>query len=241
MYYVYRSLSPVVRLVFLLYSGMASQQTIVDKLIVFRSREKFSPLAWGQRGLNPSNSAMCAELELLFNDCADKLIKAVQSDPEPGQLKGILRNGLNYYSKRYFDTEEREFICDNFFELSHIVAVDFKDSLNSWLYGPILSFLLRLTAIFKGRKKTSAVLAQDCTNCGSRLETIILKKEEGIPDAFWAIIQCNQCNEYNLLSPGPNIQECRFEGYKFIEQLTKAEFTEEQAKSRLEQIKYFRK
>src|SRR5438105_11894782 len=102
---------------------MASQQTI-DKLIAFRSREKFSPLAWGQRGLNPSNSAMCAELELLFNDCADNLIKAVQSDPEQGQLKSILKNGLNYYSNRYFDTEERVFMCDNVFVVLQIVAVD---------------------------------------------------------------------------------------------------------------------
>jgi hypothetical protein len=44
-----------------------------------------------------------------------------------------------------------------------------------------------------------------------------------------------------LFSTGPNVKELKFGNYKFIEQLDKKEFTEEQAKQRLEQIKYFRK
>ena len=49
------------------------------------------------------------------------------------------------------------------------------------------------------------------------------------------------CNEFNLLSTGPNIKVMRFGNYKSIEQLPKAEYTEEQANVRLEQIKFFRK
>jgi hypothetical protein len=44
-----------------------------------------------------------------------------------------------------------------------------------------------------------------------------------------------------LQSTGPNIKESRFGNYKFVEQLQKNDFTEEQANIRLEQIKHFRK
>jgi hypothetical protein len=220
---------------------MASQQSILDKLIAFKEHDKFSASAWNQRGLNPSDSTVSTHLEFLFNDCADNLIEAVRSDLASGQLKRILKKGIHRFDKTNYDTEEREFICDYFFQLSNIVAVDFKDNLNSWLYGAVLGAVLKLTALLKGKEKVVAVLSQDCTKCGSRLDTFIIKKEEGIPDNSWAIIRCNHCNDYNLLSVGPDIKQLRFGEYKLVEQLPKDEYTEAQANIRLEQIRLFRR
>lgn len=220
---------------------MTDKQTTLDKLNAFIKLDKFSSSAWEQRGLNPSDNEMCNRLQNLFNDCADNLIEATNSDFKPRQLKSILKSWLDSVNSSDYDTEEREFICDYFDQLSKIVSVDFKDNLNSWLYGKVLNTLFKVTSFFKGQDKIVETLSQDCTQCGSKLETFITRKEEGIPDYSWKIIQCNNCNEFNLLSTGPNIKEYRFGNYKSIEQLPKTEYTEEQANARLEQIKYFRK
>ena len=220
---------------------MTDKQTTLDKLNTFRKLDKFSTSAWEKRGLNPSDSEMCNRLQNLFNDCADNLIEATNSDFKPRQLKSILKSWLDSVNSSDYDTEEREFICDYFDQLSKIVSVDFKDNLNSWLYGKVLNTLFKVTSFFKGKDKIIETLSQNCTKCGSKLETFIIRKEEGIPDYNWTIIQCNNCNEYNLLSTGPNIKELRFGNYKSIEQLPKTEYTEEQANVRLEQIKFFRK
>lgn len=220
---------------------MTDKQTTLDKLNAFRKLDKFSTSAWEKRGLNPSDSEMCNRLQNLFNDCADNLIEATNSDFKPRQLKSILKSWLDSVNSSDYDTEEREFICDYFDQLSKIVSVDFKDNLNSWLYGKVLNTLFKVTSFFKAKDKIIETLSQDCTKCGSKLETFIMRKEEGIPDYNWTIIQCNNCNEFNLLSTGPNIKELRFGNYKSIEQLPKTEYTEEQANVRLEQIKFFRK
>ena len=91
------------------------------------------------------------------------------------------------------------------------------------------------------KRKNKKILSQDCTKCKSKLETYIIRMQEGIPDYSWKIIQCDNCKEYNLLSTGPNIKELKFGNYKLIEQLSKQDFTEEEAVIRLNQIKVFRK
>jgi hypothetical protein len=220
---------------------MTDKETTLDKLNAFRKLDKFSTSAWEEQGLHPSESEMCKRLQSLFNDCADSLMEATNSDFKPRQLKSILKSWLDSVNSSDYDTEEREFICDYFDQLSKIVSVDFKDNLNSWLYGKVLNTLFKVTSFFKGQDKIVETLSQDCTQCGSKLETFITRKEEGIPDYSWTIIQCNNCNEFNLLLTGPNIKEYRFGNYKSIEQLPKTEYTEEQANARLEQIKFFRK
>ncbi len=220
---------------------MTDKQTTLDKLNAFRKLDKFSTSAWEKRGLNPSDSETCNRLQNLFNDCADNLIEATNSDFKSRQLKSILKSWLDSVNSSDYDTEEREFICDYFDQLSKIVSVDFKDNLNSWLFGKVLNTLFKVTSFFKGKDKIVETLSQDCTQCSSNLETFITRKEEGIPDYSWTIIQCNNCKEFNLLSTGPNVKELRFGNYKSIEQLPKTEYTEEQAKLRLEQIKFFRK
>ncbi len=220
---------------------MGENQSIQEKLLAFKKLVKFSDSAWDERGLNPSNAETCSILENLFNECANDLIEAAKSGLKSIQFKQILQNGLSRFNASEYDTEEREFICDYFFQLSIIVSVDFKGNLNRWLYGRILSTIFEVHSFFKGQDKVIDTLTQNCTSCGSKLETFILRKEEGIPDYNWTVIQCSECKEYNLLSVGPNIKELKFGNYISIEQISKSDFTEEQANVRLEQIKFFRK
>lgn len=220
---------------------MNNKEKTLNKLDAFIKKDKFSNAAWEQRGLNPSDSEMCRELQNLFNNCASKLIEAIRADANSKQSNRILKSYLKSIHKIDYDTEEREFIGDYFDQLSKIVFVDFKDSLNRWLYGNFLGTLLKLTLFFKGKEKVLAILSQNCTNCGSKLETFILRKEDGIADHSWKIIQCDDCKEFNLLSTGPNIKELRLGNYKLIEELSKTAFTEEQANIRLQQIIFFRK
>lgn len=220
---------------------MTDKQITLDKLEAFKNRNKFSYSAWEERGLNPSANEISDKLEILFNKCTDELINAINLSLKTKQLKLILKQNLESLYSSDFDTEEREFICNYFDQLSKIVSVEFKDNLNSWLYGNLLNIIFKVSSFFKGKVKDKEILTQDCTKCGSKLETFITKKEDGTPDYSWKIIQCDNCKEFNLLSTGPNIKELRFGNYKLIEQLPKTEFNEEEAVIRLNQIKVFRK
>lgn len=220
---------------------MDKKETVLEQLEAFKQLQKFSTFAWKKRGLNPSDSSLCEHLEHLFNKCADNLLDGVQSDVSTRQLKNILKHNLRNFKSSNYDTEEREFICDYFLQLSNIVSVNIKDNLNSWLYGIFINTLLKVISFITGQEKVIETLSQDCTKCGSILETFIMRKEDGIPDYAWQIIRCNNCNEYNLLSTGPNIKMLRIGNYKPVEQLQKSEYNEEQARIRLEQIKFFRK
>jgi hypothetical protein len=139
-----------------------------------------------------------------------------------------------------FDTEEKEFICDLFFELAQILNIDFKDNLSKWLYGSALSTLMKIQAVLNPTK-VEQTISQICTNCSTSLDTFILKKQDGIPDFSWMIVQCKNCKDYSLVNIGPNVVEMRFDNYQIIEQLPKTEFNREQAEIRLEQIRHFRK
>ncbi len=121
---------------------MTSEQNRIDQLTAFRQRDKFSDQAWNKRGLNRSNSVICSKLTALFNHCADALIEAVRNNASDKQLKAILNSHLANFNKHDYDTEEKEFICDLFYELAQIVNIDFAHNLNRWLYGSILSTLL---------------------------------------------------------------------------------------------------
>jgi hypothetical protein len=221
--------------------AMQDKNQTLNKLIEFRQKDKFNNAKWQERGLNPSDIEICNTLQNLFNNCADNLIEGINANYSSKQLKGIIIKWLSSVNSYHYDTEEKEFICDYFHELSEIVSVDIKHNLNGWLYGNLFNTLLRITSFFKGKEKIVETLTQQCTSCKAPLETFILKKDKNVPDHSWQIIQCNECCEFNILSLGPFIKECRFGNYASIEQLLKTEYTEEQAKIRLEQLKYFRK
>jgi hypothetical protein len=219
---------------------MQTEQHKFDKLLSFKQRDKFSQSAWYDRGLNPSSSELCQKLTTLFNSCVDNLIEAINNKYSSRQLKSVLKAGLSSFNKLHYDTEEKEFICDLFRELATIIEIDFKDNVNKWLYGSALTTLMKIQKVLNPEKIVQT-LQQPCSKCGTQLETHILKKENGIPETSWLVAKCNNCEEFNLISHGPNVKETRFGNYQWVDTLRMEEYTYEQALTRLEQIKYFRK
>jgi hypothetical protein len=219
---------------------MQTGQSQIDNLIEFKQKDKFSIKAWNDRGLNASSSEMCTKLTQLFNSTADNLINAINEKSSSRQLKTTLKLDLSKFNKLDYDTEEKEFICDLFHELSNMVDIDFKDNLNMWLYGSVLTTLLKLKNIINPEKIVETLM-QPCTNCGTQLESYILKKENGILQSSFYVVKCKNCKELNLLSCGPNIKQLKFGNYEYVETLNTSEYTFEQALVRLEQIKFFRK
>jgi hypothetical protein len=220
--------------------NMQAGQNTVDKLLSFKQRDKFSQSAWNKRGLNPSSPELCSQMTKLFDLCADNLIKATEDKHTSRQLKSVLKAGLGNFNKLDYDTEEKEFICDLFHELATIVNVDFNENLNRWLYGSVLTTLMKMQKILKPEKIVQT-LRQPCTKCETQLETHILRKENGIPETSWIVAKCINCGELNLLSTGPNVKETRFGNYQWVDSLSMDEYTYQQALTRLEQIKFFRK
>lgn len=219
---------------------MEVNQNKIDLLLAFRERDKFAAPVWNNRGLNPSSDEVCFSLTTLFNECANHLITAVEHQAKDKQLRAVLKDGLVKFNKQDYDTEERELICDTFYELAQLVDIDITDTLNRWLYGSALSTLLKLKATLNP-KNVIETLSQECPTCGGKLETYIISKERGIPDFSWNIVQCKKCKDYSLISVGAEVKEMRFGNYDLIEQLPKEDFTQEQAAIRLEQIRHFRK
>ena len=219
---------------------MPTDEQKIEKLTEFIQRDKFSTQAWNERGLNPSSDELCKYLTSFFNSSAGKLIEKVKSHNSARQFKSLLKSQLSSLDKSQYDTEEKEFICDLFHELAAIVEVDFNDKLNTWLYGSVLTTLMKIQKIIRP-EKIIETLRQPCTKCGTQLETHIMRKEEGIPETSWLVTKCNNCGELNLLSHGPNVKETRFQNYQWVDTLQMDEYNYEQALTRLEQIKYFRK
>ncbi len=218
---------------------MATAPSILDQLTRFQEQDLFDAAAWQARGLNPSADDQSRELTSFFHDCAAALAEAVKAGRSGRQLKAILTAALAQLDKARYDTEEREFIADLFGELAAIVGADLRGPVSRWLYGPVLSVLLAVGRLFRP-ERVIETFSQSCTQCGTPLETQILRKRSDIPDAQWMIVRCKQCRELNLLSPGPGVAQLRFGYYEWVESLSKEEYTQEQALVRLEQIRHFR-
>ena len=212
----------------------------ISSLKALQKKFKFSNEEWEKRGLNPSSTELSIYLDTALNSCLELLIGVIEDSYSEKSIKRALKAGLKSIDKSALDTEEKEFVADYFYRISQTVDVDFKNELNSWLYGSFLTTLMKLKEMVNPEKIVET-LSQGCTKCGTPLETFILKKEEGIPDYQWEIVQCNNCKDYNMLEMGPDIKIARKGNYEYVEHIRKDEYTIEQAKTRLEQIRYFRK
>jgi len=124
-------------------------EKIKKQILLFQSKDKFADEEWEKRGLNPSVNEMSVELNLLFNNIAEDLLQSLEKESSKKKLLRVLKNGLKRFRKSKYDTEEKAFICDYFFELSEIVNVDFKDNLNKWMYGSALVTFLKIASYLK--------------------------------------------------------------------------------------------
>jgi len=212
-------------------------QSQLNALLKFKTRDKFSTSSWNERGLNPSSDEISSFLNDLFNSCANQLINAINNGASKKQLLEVLKSNLLLFNRMDYDTEEREFICSLFEELSKNINVDFSSNLNKWLYGSLSTTLSKILNIFHSTKVIDT-LTQPCNACGIQLESYIIKTESGIPETDWLIVKCNNCGEFNLVSVGPGVKELKFGNYQWIENVRMEEFTYEQAIARVNQIKF---
>lgn len=213
----------------------------LDRLQFLLDKKKFADSEWENRGLNPSDSDLCEYMEVKFNACLNSLIALLRANYSEKILKNDLRKGLKSFDKFKFDTEEKEFICDTFLEISKVIEIDFKNDLNRWLYGSLLNNVFKFSNFLKGKEKIIETLSQNCTKCKSNLETFILTKENTILESDFLIVRCKSCREFNLIDNGPNVKQLRFGEYELVEQLPKSNYDLEGAKIRLKQLQFFRK
>ena len=101
-----------------------------DKLKYLLEKKKFADSEWEKRGLNPSSSELCEQMENKLNQCLNSLINLIEHNSSQNDLKKSLRQSLKTFDKSNFDTEEKEFICDYFNEISKSIEIDFKNDLN---------------------------------------------------------------------------------------------------------------
>jgi Domain of unknown function (DUF4844) len=217
------------------------ENEILSRLKIFRQKEKFSDSEWNKRGLNPSNSELVEKMDFLLNESIDEIIENHVKNSSKSTFTKTLKRGLSKFNKADYDTEEKEFILDNFHELSNILGIDFKDNLNSWLYGSVLNTLLKLSNLFRSPQKVIETLVQNCQDCESKLETFITQKRSDITYESYNIVKCKTCGGYNLIELGKEIAALNFGNYEITEQLSKEDFSKEQAEIRLNQIRFFRK
>jgi hypothetical protein len=215
---------------------MEINQETIERLTKLREEKKFTNSDWEKRGLNPSDTDKVNEMIHLTDTCLDELLVDLKSNATEKQLRKTLTNGLKRFKTSYYDTAEKEFIGDEFHNIGSILGLDIADNLNDWLYGKVLGTLIGLT---KKKEVIVDTKSFECTKCKLSLNVKVMSLREGIPNS-WFIAQCNQCGEYNLLSTGENVSEIRFENFTSIENFYGDNNTEQHARTRLEQIRYFK-
>jgi hypothetical protein len=117
--------------------------SVEAELLAYLKRSKFgNPDAWLGRGLNPSPPHVTARMELLVNEVCTAALAAVREGRSAKQLEALVVGALRRHKAGSFDTEDREFIADEVNSLAQIVGVRVAPALNSWLYGPVLGWLI---------------------------------------------------------------------------------------------------
>ena len=210
---------------------------VLTNLQAFRARDKFADAEWKARGLNPSDSALSARMNSLFNACADKLIKQVAGAPTEQQLRQTLIDGLESFNFSDYDTEEKEFIVDYFYGLSQFVGVDIKNDLNKWMYGSLLTMTMSAVNFFKKPEKVLETISHDCSKCEVALKIFVTEKQAGIPSAAFGIAQCPACGELNLIEVSNGVKQFRADNFQVLRWLDRQSHTPEQAKAVMEQLK----
>ena len=211
---------------------MQNIQEKVAKLKMLRKKNKFADSAWEKRGLIPSDSKMSTDMNHKIDLCLDELLLKLQSDETDTQLYKIFSKGLESFNSSDYDTEEREFVVDEFHEIGEILGLDVAEILNHWMHGKELASMLM------AQKKEDVISLKSfaCAKCKTKLDVKTLAVMEGVPKS-WFIGRCSKCSEYNLLSIGANVGKVGFENIIFVEAFYGDNNNEVHAQKRLEQLK----
>jgi tRNA G37 N-methylase Trm5 len=155
---------------------MEINQETIERLTSLRKKKKFTDSDWEKRGLNPSDSEIVNEMIHLTDICLDELLVDVKSNPSEKQLRKTLTNGLKRFKANRYDTEEKEFIGDEFQKIGSILGLNIADNLNDWLYGKFLGTMLNLT---KRKEVIVDTKSVECSKCKLTLNLKITATRDG--------------------------------------------------------------
>lgn len=221
---------------------MPDKQEILEELKRLISAEESDKDSWYGKEIwdHEHDAELISFISSRMHKCTVELIRGIEGNFEEWKLKAILKSHLQSFRRSDYDTEDAEFITECFEVLAYIIKIRFGSTLMRWLYGTPLWLLLKIGRLIKP-ERTIAVKKQQCRNCGAELKIELMNVTDYNRDSVWIIGRCMKCNEFNLLESFPNSKRIRFHNFYPTDHLDKDEFTEEQAKTRLEQIQYWRK
>lgn len=221
--------------------SLKEKDKILDELGELAEMDKFSYEKWYDRGLNPSDDDVIKYMNDRLNLCLAEIILEISKDTiKEKYIRRTLITGLRRIRRIDLDTEEAEFIADYFDLISKIIGFKIANEIMKWLYGPFVFYLLKIGGFFKRKDKILYQKQQPCSKCGNAI-VLAVKKEGGENTGNWIIGKCTNCHEYNLIESFPNSKSVTFTDFYPEEYLSKQEYSLENAKQRLEQIKYWRK
>ena len=215
---------------------MEPNSLTIQRLSHLREKTKFSNAEWDKRGLILSESSKVTEMVEMTNICLDELLADLKSNSNEKQVRKTLIKGLKRFNTSHYDTEEKEFIGDEFQKIRSVLGLDISSHLNNWLYGNVLGTIIYF---IKRKEVIIATHNFECTHCSLPFRVKVTSTRPGIPGT-WIIAQCVQCDAYNLLSSGENAGGLKFENFTPTEILSTKDHSVEQARTRLEQLIYFK-
>jgi len=231
-----------------------------DKEIVLRKLETFRKRKHNQ------NAFIDVDLDRYqdyVDGCVLELVESVENDATEREKKIILRRYLKYLRQMGIcETVEREYVTQEFYELSQIVGVNVSFHLNMVIYGFTLTAIT--TIMQKLRPKPKDVERNDgivekfeiiCEECQYHMPGRAAFYESDNHNDIWigkAIVSCPVCGGYNLVffEDRDGYQGFVDGDYRVIENLDawptdhpsqKKYWTREDAEQRLQQVKYWRK
>ena len=116
---------------------VSKRTEMINKLVNLKNSNKFSEEQWVTRLAKPSSEEKCKMMDEIINKTIEELLVVLQSNYDPEKLKQTMSMSLVQQDNFEFDTEEIEFLCDVFVEVSKIVQVNISKELNKWLYGEL--------------------------------------------------------------------------------------------------------
>jgi hypothetical protein len=187
--------------------------------------DKFTDNVWLDRGLNPSAKSLCASLQNELNLTIKAILK-LQQESMASDKAVVLKKSLLNFDKYELDTEEKELIADYFAQISELAKTEINKFIDEWLYGKNISSLPKHNIEMKRS------ISSECTNCKESLNIDVITTRNNVA-AFWEIVQCNKCNEFNLLTVPANVDKFRNGNFFVFEILKQTEHSIDQVKDKM--------
>lgn len=168
---------------------------------------KFDDKAFDDRGLIPSDNQLGIKMNSLLNECLIDVLKSSNYGKKPINISKILDKGLRRFKRNEFDTEEKEFIADEFTEISYILNVDYNENINKWVYGKL--FYTISNHFSNKESEVKDTIFKCCINCQDTIKLGVTSYKESIPEK-WVIIKCKKCITSNAIKLAKNIEGISF-------------------------------